>query len=690
MSTLNTLGVVAVLAVMLAVPGVPAALLIDRRRPAQIAPTLVLGQFLGLGIVLAIAVGLVHVDRFTLPWFIASLGIVAAGLWAGALRNSVSIRPPKATIAGGAMAAVLGAAIFLRTDPIYFIFQTADFGEYVNRANRVAAGGQFGEWFLSLFSATLAVPSLIFGSIHTVDVMPLLGLLLIVGVAATSDRMGFSPWITVTVAFVAAFHILPVWFSEFPVSEMLSAVLLIGMLLVLVTALSEGSPTAALTAGAFGFLLAIARANAVLLAPVVILAAIAALVLLNKQAAKTTKRFIGACFVASSAGYFYDLTFSAPYFVDHQLGFFLPDSVLEYVSRLQNPLVFTIFAAGAGAAVWGLVFAARWIASYQSLARLLSTAAPLVLLGGLILFIARRASTGAYESPGGKIMILGLLLVALTTAGIVIGAFRFSPDHPDRHVIYWIATAAVVAFTALQSVRVDLPSNDVAPYYLYWQRYYLSEIFPLALLLALGPLEWVTSGVSRLGGATSRWRKLAPVAVAVAVMVVVGVEASRPNLAVASGSMFSGAYETIADLDRMTSSPDDTPVIYIGSNNLPEGWFWLNTARLVALPLAETFGRRVIGNEGAREPDLRLTTEQLGELLAEVDVDRVFVVTDAETVPDAGALATTGWDVVDVGSLELTIERLPWLPDTGPGDQRYVSTTLGLMVFEVTRQGSDV
>lgn len=85
-----------------------------------------------------------------------------------------------------------------------------------------------------------------------------------------------------------------------------------------------------------------------------------------------------------------------------------------------------------------------------------------------------------------------------------------------------------------------------------------------------------------------------------------------------------------------------------------------------------------------------MTTEQLGELLAEVDVDRVFVVTDAETVPDAGALATTGWDVVDVGSLELTIERLPWLPDTGPGDQRYVSTTLGLMVFEVTRQGSDV
>ena len=688
MSTLNTLGVVAALAVLLAIPGVPASLLIDRRRPVHIAPTLALAQFLGLGIVLTIVVGLVHVDLFTLPWLIGLVAIVTAGLWGAALWGSVTIRPPKATIAGGVMAAIFGAATLLRTDPIYFIFQTADFGEYVNRANRIAAGGQFGEWFLSLFSAILAVPSLIFGGIHTVDAMPLLGLLLIAGVAATSHRMGFSPWITVTVAFIAAFHIVPVWFSEFPVSEMLSAVLLIGMLLVLVTAISERSSTAALTAGAFGFLLAIARANAVLLAPVVILAAIAAIVLLNKEAATTTTKFIGAYFVASAAGFFYDLTFSYPYFVDHQLGFFLPESILGYVEHLRNPFVATIFLAVSGVALWGIVVVARWIAEHPSLARVLSTGVPLALLGGLILFIARRASTGAYESPGGKIMILGSLLVVLTVAGIVIGAFGFSPAHPERHVVYWIATVAVIAFTALQSVRVDLPSNDVAPYYLYWHRYYLSEIFPLALLLALGPLEWVTAGVGRLFDAKSRWRKIAPIAVAFAVMVFVGVDAARPNLAVASGSMFSDSYETIAELDKMTSNPDDAPIIYIGSNDFPEGWFWLNTARLVALPLAETFGRRVVGNEGPREPDLQPTGEQLVGLLDELDEDRVFVVADAATVPDAEALAEAGWSVAEVGRVDLTIERLPWLPDTGPGDQRYVSTTLGLIAFEVTRQGS--
>jgi hypothetical protein len=469
---------------------------------------------------------------------------------------------------------------------------------------------------------------------------------------------------------------------------MLSAVLLIGMLLVLVTAISEESAVAALTAGAFGFLLAIARANAVLLAPVVILAAIAAIVLLDKQASRTTTKFVGAFFVASAAGFFYDLTFSYPYFVDHQLGFFLPESVLDYVRHLRNPLVTVIFLAVAGAALWGLVAVARWIADRQSLARVLSTAGPLILLGGLIIFIARRAATGAYAAPGGKIMILGSLLVVLSVAGIVIGAFIFSPAHPERHVVYWIATVAVIAFTALQSVRVDLPNNDVAPYYLYWQRYYLSEIFPLALLLILGPLEWLTAGAARLFDAKSRWKQLAPIAVAVVAMVVVGVDAARPNLAVASGSMFSDSYETIAELDRMTSNPDDAPIIYIGSNSFPEGWFWLNTARLVALPLAETFGRQVVGNEGPREPDLRPTEQQLVEILDELDEDRVFVVTDAETVPDIEVLAATGWEIADVGNVDLTIERLPWLPDTGPGNQRYVTTTLGLMVFEITRQGS--
>lgn len=685
MSTLNTLGVVATLVALVTISGLPAAILVDRRRPLRVAQTLALAQFLGLGIVLVVVLGLVHFGMFTVPWLMTAIIIVTAGLTVGAVRSTPQIRPPRFTLAGGVTAIIIGAAALLRTDPIYFIYETADFGEYVNRANRIAAGDPFGEWLLNLFPAALSVPGLIFGSIHTTDLMPVLGLLLIVGIAAISDRLAFSPWITATVTFVSAFHILPVWYSELPASETLFAVLLVGMVLLLVTAVVEAATAGAVIAGGFGFLLAIGRANAVLLAPVVVAAAIISIVALDKRSARTTIGFIASFFVASSAGFFYDLTFNSPYFVDHQLGLFFPSSVLEAVALLSNPFVAVVVTATGGLFLWGLVHAARWIARRAAFARRLSTVLPLSLLAGLALFIGLRALSGDYASPGGKILVLGPLLFVLTIAGILLGAFDRSTDHPERRSVYWIATFVVIAFTALQAVRVDLPDNDVAPYFLYWQRYYLSEIFPLALLLSLLSLERLTDAVVRFVPG-ERVRRLAAVAVAVVMMAIVGIEAIAPNLAIASGSMFDTSYESIADLDRMTSEPEDALIIYLGSGDLPEGWFWPNTSRLVALPLSETFGRDVIGLRSPREPDLRLSGDELANLLDTKEPDRIYLITDYFEQPDTDALASRGWDAHLIGSVEVTIVRLPWDADTRAEDQRYVTTTLDLDVYEMNRQ----
>lgn len=684
MATLETLGIVAALAALLALPGIPAAIIIDRRRPLSITPTLVLGQFLGLGVVLTMVLGLVHVGALTIPAFAASIIAITVGLWLGALRSSPAFRPPKATLAGGAMTVIVGGAVLLRTDPIYFIYQTADFGEYVNRANRIAAGGSFGEWFLDLFPATLAVPSLIFGSIHTVDAMPLLGLLLIAGIAAISDRLGFSTWVTAAVAFVGAFHILPVWYSEFPASETLSAVLLVGMLLVLVTAITDRSTPAAIAAGSFGFFLTVARVNAVLLVPVVLVAAIAALMLMDKRGAKTTTTFIGAFFVASTAGFLYDIHFSFPYFVDYQLGLFFPDSVVRAVTALRNPGTAALFAIAAGLVTWALIVLSRWIAARENFAQWLSAILPLAALSILAAFIAVRAISGDYSSPAGKILILGPVLTGLTIAGIVIGTLDVSRPRPERWVVYWIAALGVIAFAGLQSIRLDLPNTDVAPYYLYWQRYYMSEVFPLALLLALRPIERLMNWVA---AATPRgwWQRIAPIVVAVGIMLIIGIEAIGPNLAVASGTMFERSYESIAELDTMTSDPEDAPIVYIGSNEFPEGWFWPNTARLVALPLHETFGRDVVGNRRPQDPDLQPTAEELADLLSSSGVDRVFVITDPQAVPDGSILASKGWDTRWVGSVDITIERLPWVRDKNPGEQRYTETTLKLQVYEMNR-----
>jgi hypothetical protein len=233
-------------------------------------------------------------------------------------------------------------------------------------------------------------------------------------------------------------------------------------------------------------------------------------------------------------------------------------------------------------------------------------------------------------------------------------------------------------------MRLGLPNNDVAPYYLYWQRYYMSEVFPLALLLALRPIEWLMDWIAAATHG-ERWKRIAPITVVAGVMLIIGIEAVGPNLAVASGTMFDSSYEVIAELDDMTSDPEDAPIVYIGSNEFPEGWFWLNTSRLVALPLQETFGRDVVGNQGPREPDLDLTTDELAGLLDSFDVDRVFVITDLQTVPDVDILATRGWNMRWVGDVDVTIERLPWARDASPSEQQYTTTTLELQVYEMSR-----
>ncbi len=684
MPTLMTLVAVAGLVVLLVIPGIPAAILVSPKRTLQIAPTIALGLFLGVGIELVIVLGLVHLGMYTTPIFAFVGVVVSIALWIGALATRPTMRRPQFSPAGAVMAVIVGAAVVLRTDPIYFIYQTADFGAYVNRANGVAAGGSFGEWFLNLFPAVLSVPSLIFGANHTVDAMPLLGLLLVVGIPAISHRLGFPPWATLVAAFIAAFHIMPVWFSEFPASEMLSAVLLTGMLLVLATAIAERSGAAAVVAGSFGFLLATARVNELLLAPIVIVASIVAIMLIDEDAVKTTTSFIWAFFVASLVGFFYNITFNSPYFVDFQLGMFFPEAVTDAVALASNPFVAIGVGVTLGVALWAMIAVAHRNADSKNPGRWVSTFLPLGLLAGLFLFIAWRALSGSFASPAGKVLILGPVLISLAVAGVVMGALRHHRMPPERRVVYLIATVAVIAFTALQAIRLGLPDHDVAPYFLYWHRYYLSEVFPVAVVLALWPLEMLMTRTWTFAG-TDRWLRLAPVAVAVVVMALVGIEALGPNLAVASGTMFEDAYETVAELDRLTSDPADSPIVYLGSNGLPEGWIWGNTSRLIALPLAETFGRLVVGNRGPREPDLQPSELELVGILQSFGVDTVYLITDSQTVPDGTVLAARGWKVSDIGVVKVSIDRLPWDRGKSASEQRYVSNDFYLHVSRVTR-----
>ncbi|MCZ7533583.1 MAG: hypothetical protein M5U23_09280 [Acidimicrobiia bacterium] len=684
MPTFSTLGLVALLILVIAFPGIPAAILLKPKQALRVAPTVAVGLFIGFGIVLVVVVGLVHLGIYAVPIFLGTVAAISVGLWIAVYSVRPTILPPRITAPGIAMTVIMFGAAFLRTDPIYFIYQTSDFGGYINIANRVAIGDAFGYWFLDLFPAALSIPAVLFGTLHTVVLMPLLGLLIVVGVAAISDRLGFSPWVTVTAGFISAFHIVPVWFSEFPASETLFAVLLIGMLLVLATAVTKHSIATATAAGMFGFLLAIARVNSILLVPIVLLATVVALVLMNEKASRIVSRFIGVFFAASYVGLFYNIRFSSPYFVDDQLGLFFPDFVPRAVDRLGNPLIAVGIGCVFGALVWGLIALARTIASKPGLARRASLILAFGVVGGLIAFLGIRAASGNYSSPGGQVLILGLVLLALGLGGMVVGGLSLPTSPPERQAMYWIAVLTAVGFIALQATRLDQPGNEAAPYFLYWHRYYMSEVFPVIVILAMWSLEAATLAVTRYV-MSDRWRRHVPALVAAGVITIIGFEALGPNIHMSSATMFDQAYEVIAELDDLTSDPPDAPIVYLGSNELPLGWFWPNTARLIARPLADTFDRWIIGNAGPREPDLTATSAQLVGILEDQGVDTIFVITDRLMIPDPDVLLDGGWDMQEIAFVPVTIQRLQWEPDTRPKDQLFAVTTLELYIYEMNR-----
>ncbi len=684
MPTFSTLGLVALLILVIALPGVPAAILLKPKQALRVAPTAALGLFVGLGMVLLVVVGLVHLAIYTVPVFLGTVAAISVGLWIAVYSVRPTILPPRVTAPGIAMTVIMFGAALLRTDPIYFIYQTSDFGGYINIANRVAIGDTFGYWFLDLFPAALSIPGLLFGTLHTVVLMPLLGLLVIVGVAAISDRLGFSPWVTVTAAFISAFHIVPVWFSEFPASETLFAVLLIGMLLLVATAMAKHSMATAAVAGVFGFLLAIARVNSILLAPIVLLAGVVALVLMNEKASGIMIRFIGVFFASSYVGLFYNIRFSSPYFVDDQLGLFFPDFVPRTVDRLGNPFIAVVVGCVFGVVVWGVIVLARLIATKPGLAR----------RGSLI-----RGLRGGWWfdrfSWGSRCERKLLIAVGADTDPRAGAACPWTGRNDRwRAVASHVVTAATsrvldraltaVGFIALQATRLDQPGNEAAPYFLYWHRYYMSEVFPVIVILAMWSLEAVTSVVTRFVS-SDRWRRHAPALVAAAVITIIGFEALGPNIHMSSATMFDQAYEVIAELDDLTSEPPDAPIVYLGSNELPPGWFWPNTARLIARPLEDTFDRWIIGNAGPREPDLTATSAQLVGILEDQGVDTIFVITDRLMIPDERVLLDGGWNMEEIAIVPVTIQRLQWEPDTRPKDQLFAVTTLELFVFEMNR-----
>ena len=689
-----------VLGALVLVPGIPLALVVGTpaggdgvgrgasRRWSSVA---VEGLVLGLCWWLVLGLWLSHARWFA-PWqLLLPTMVLVAALAVPAVREGRTIARPVPTRFGAFLVVLLVAAAVLRREPFYFLYRIGDFAEYVNRANAVADGAGFVPWFTRGFTVALSLTNQVLGEARTVELLPFLGLVLIVIGVEVASRLRAGPWARAVVAVILALAVLPVWYSRFPASETLYAVLQLGMVLLVVGAVQRQSRSVAIAAGVVAGVMLMVRGNGVLLGPILVVLVGVCVFAVRRRTLDVLLVFLLSALWSLGVAFTANARFSHDYFIAEQLPKFVPDAVFDQLAGMGGLRFALPRLAGLVVVSLALAAALRWLhgrvgPDVDGAARRLARRA--VLPGVLVAAALASIAVG----PDGLLDALGryeLVVLVLGAVGIGAALWQFADGLDDDERV---AIAAIVvigaAFAVLFAER--LPNPRYAPYYLYWDRYLFSETWPLVvvatiwavgLLRRLDPRLMTAVGTVGLAG--------------LAVSLFAGGAVMREHV------FMDDAYEQLRAVDDLLDERD-LPVAYSGvpKADMPVKTLCHETTRaLVASPLAATFGRRFL-NLGmpVDAPDPVLDGASLLEMLDARDADRAYVlqVTVADGEPaslDDGALSVT-----PVGTTTLSIPMLDrpladgWPIEDDPisgcarhGDPRWATARFTLTVSLVER-----
>lgn len=589
-----------VVLVVLGVSGAPIVLASERGRSGLIETVF---ESLAVGLVVQLLVGFVALrsGHYSRPTVLVLTLVVIAGASVVALRRRRSAphgdtpartraRPLVPLLVLGGMVVVLGVAFAVRQGPSYFIFLTGDMGEYVNRANSLAAGGTLTASFPHGFTVFLAGTNLLLGASRTVDGVPALGVMMLLGAFAYARVARWHPIAALGIAALVAVHPVTVWFSLFPVSESLYAVLLIAALYFVARARANSSHSYAVVAGLVVGIMLLVRGNAMLLAPVVIAGLLASAAVDDERAARIQRTFSIVALISLGAAYAYDLHYPRAYFVQTQLHNMLPHTAFRIADRAQlfSVSIFLVIALAIGLAVVlrAAVLVNRfvrprvadhpvvfWRWAYGVVVGVTSLALVFMHHAGLVDALAR----------------WGPVLVALMLVGVAVVVAR-----PGRYldgVDGWLLLLVICTYSLLFAGRV--PASRGAAYYLYYDRYLFSEVLPAALVLAAIGLHFFVDGY------LSAAKKRVVTRVSIIAVGVVAAVAFVPTLKethrITKYPLFGDSYQTLHRLDELTRTEGNGAIVYSSAPTVPAGWFFHNTYRAFALPLGLTFKRTMVG-----------------------------------------------------------------------------------------------
>ena len=651
-----------VLGALTLLPGIPVALLVGRGGSRTWSAVLVEALLLGIAWYLLLALLLTHLGWYG-RWQVAMPTLALAGaLAAPASREARHVHRPVRTWFGALMVVITVVAMALRVEPFYFLYQIGDFGEYVNRGNILADGGGFIGWFTQGFSVALSLAHLALGEAHMVDLMPFLGIVLLLATVALAHRLGASPWARVVVAVVMAVGVVPVWFSRFPASESLYAVLQLGMILLVVEAVQRGSNRLATAAGVLCGLMLVVRGNGLLLGPIVVGALLVGALVVRRRVVVVLSTFMVSAMASLAAAFIFNARFSYQYFIEFQLPRYVPDFAFDQLEgmgglRFAAPRVVAL-VVGCAALVWlARLVNDRFGPSNDAPAlvwirRLLLPGVVALALLALVTMFDSAGLTDALARYDVTVELLGAIGL-----GVALWRFAGTSDDDERVGVILIVLAGTT-FAVLFADRI--PQPRYAPYYLYWDRYLFSELFPVMVLAAIWALWLLERGLGRA--------KIPAATIGVAALAL-GVVLYRDGDLTRQHRFMGDAYADLAAVAELT--PDSSvPIVFSGlpREQVPPELYHPNTHRVIGLPLHQTFGRTFL-NIGvapyARDP--RPTVDEIARALVERGIPTAYLLqigagTDVPAPVDGGSLlavASVGRAVVDIPMLDRPVDGSP-------------------------------
>lgn len=580
--------------------GLPIALF--TRRPGEGWPAL-LGEGLVFGFVaFALAptlfawIGVAGLVLFAVLWIaVAVIAIARRPPWPGVVRMT---RSGIAVLVLAVLIAVVALLFRLHNDN--FIMWVGDMGAYVNWANEFARTGVLSATWPPLLSSYLALASWTFGAASTTASLGVAGLILIVATCRVLNLMGANRWVLLLVAGCLAVNLHAIWYSNFPSSEALDAPMYVAWLATVVGAIKARNrvPWLAMN-GATMLALGLTRGSGpFLLLPLVILAICTLRVERWRFLARPVWQLLAAGVAGSMLAFWYGISRIALYYVDIQFRSLVPAVVANLLQRtlhVFDPTPVTAIALIVIEAVlvfvaWRLVKPAEKLPPVDGVT---NTRAPrllaIVLASLLVLGIAAAAIVGA---AGWNILLrIGL---EYTILAIVCIAFvgRRRIDETTAALVLLVGAVAAF-FIGLQTAR--LLNHEKHAFYLYWDRYFFSEVLPSLFVLTGLALVLLVAEFQARGWWRPRLALTSVRVVAVAVLVAAVAATQAPQLAlISSDTYMKGAYSLDKELAGQVPN-QKIPVLWTSTSTRQiRNFFFPNTWLAFGQPLSVSFGDDVL------------------------------------------------------------------------------------------------